>query len=264
MTSLLPALWKILEDTRLPGCIRKRGPWLSIRLSSLKTTGYPSVMTIVTPTSSSSRTSGSPMLAITSARSTPVLQSPSGDHSMLLVRSPVKLSLREESSLIFVHLAVPPDILDDLSSSDTLATEGMRVVLNCHAEGNPAPAISWRREDGKKIRICNNLAGRTRKCQEDLVHYGSHLELSHISRFDSGVYLCIATNGVPPSVSKRVRLYVDCKTIKGSDQWMNLFLHRYIYVWNISFRSVYLSSISFFSFHLPLVYLFPSVVFTFL
>ena len=28
-------------------------------------------------------------------------------------------------------------------------------------------------------------------------------------RFQSGVYLCIATNSVPPSVSKRVQLYVD-------------------------------------------------------
>ena len=44
-------------------------------------------------------------------------------------------------------------------------------------------------------------------------HYGADLELSHVSRFDSGVYLCLANNGVPPTVSKRVRLYVDCKKI---------------------------------------------------
>ena len=42
-------------------------------------------------------------------------------------------------------------------------------------------------------------------------HYGADLELSHVSRFDSGVYLCLANNGIPPTVSKRVRLYVDCK-----------------------------------------------------
>ena len=44
--------------------------------------------------------------------------------------------------------------MDDLSSSDTLATEGMRVTLSCHATGNPTPSISWRREDGKSIRVC--------------------------------------------------------------------------------------------------------------
>ena len=33
-----------------------------------------------------------------------------------------------------------------------------------------------------------------------------------MSRHDSGVYFCLASNGVPPTVSKKVRLYVDCKT----------------------------------------------------
>ena len=51
--------------------------------------------------------------------------------------------------------AVPPDILDDESSSDTLAKEGMHIMLNCRARGNPAPTISWVRVDGKPIRICS-------------------------------------------------------------------------------------------------------------
>ena len=46
-------------------------------------------------------------------------------------------------------------------------------------------------------------------CKSVTNHYGPELELRQISRHDSGVYLCIASNGVPPSVSKRVRLYVD-------------------------------------------------------
>lgn len=144
---------------------------------------------------------------------------------------------------------MPPDINDELSSSDTLATEGMRVVLNCAAEGNPTPTIAWMREDGKKIRLCSSdkpdrpgghvdqdrqtkdkwnrdipLQYRRRKgggggskrgkekkkhCESVQNHYGPELELRQISRHDSGVYLCIASNGVPPSVSKRVRLYVD-------------------------------------------------------
>ena len=43
------------------------------------------------------------------------------------------------------------------------------------------------------------------------VHYGTELSLPHVSRHDSGVYFCLASNGVPPTVSKKVRLYVDCK-----------------------------------------------------
>lgn len=40
---------------------------------------------------------------------------------------------------------------------------------------------------------------------------GSSLELLKISRLDMGVYLCIASNGVPPTVSKRIFVSVDCK-----------------------------------------------------
>lgn len=37
------------------------------------------------------------------------------------------------------------------------------------------------------------------------------LEISKISRLDMGAYLCIAQNSVPPSVSKRIKVSVDCK-----------------------------------------------------
>lgn len=40
---------------------------------------------------------------------------------------------------------------------------------------------------------------------------GDTLEISKISRLDMGSYLCIASNGVPPSVSKRIKVSVDCK-----------------------------------------------------
>lgn len=42
---------------------------------------------------------------------------------------------------------------------------------------------------------------------------GVTLELQKISRLDMGVYLCIASNGVPPTVSKRIFVSVDCKCI---------------------------------------------------
>ncbi len=40
---------------------------------------------------------------------------------------------------------------------------------------------------------------------------GDTLEVSKISRLDMGAYLCIASNGVPPSISKRIKVSVDCK-----------------------------------------------------
>lgn len=40
---------------------------------------------------------------------------------------------------------------------------------------------------------------------------GDTLELTRISRLDMGAYLCIASNGVPPTVSKRIKVSVDCE-----------------------------------------------------
>ena len=41
--------------------------------------------------------------------------------------------------------------------------------------------------------------------------HGEVLDLIRISRTEMGAYLCIAQNGVPPSISKRIILTVECK-----------------------------------------------------
>ena len=40
---------------------------------------------------------------------------------------------------------------------------------------------------------------------------GEVLRLYKVSRLDMGAYMCIASNGVPPAVSKRINLGIDCK-----------------------------------------------------
>jgi hypothetical protein len=37
------------------------------------------------------------------------------------------------------------------------------------------------------------------------------LSLTKVTRSEMGAYLCIAANGVPPSVSKRMMVHVHCK-----------------------------------------------------
>lgn len=39
---------------------------------------------------------------------------------------------------------------------------------------------------------------------------GSYLEITDVTRLHMGPYLCIASNGVPPTVSKRIVLIVHC------------------------------------------------------
>ena len=46
-----------------------------------------------------------------------------------------------------------------------------------------------------------------------MVYDGDVLQLSKITRNEMGAYLCIATNGVPPSVSKRIILDVECERL---------------------------------------------------
>lgn len=37
------------------------------------------------------------------------------------------------------------------------------------------------------------------------------LEMGKVSRLEMGAFLCIASNGVPPSLSKRIQMNVECK-----------------------------------------------------
>ena len=42
---------------------------------------------------------------------------------------------------------------------------------------------------------------------------GPNLMIHNVDTDDMGSYLCIADNGVPPIVSKRIYVYVQCKKI---------------------------------------------------
>ncbi|XP_049814718.1 lachesin-like isoform X1 [Schistocerca nitens] len=101
----------------------------------------------------------------------------------------------------YLHVVVPPNIDDSLSSSDVIVREGADVTLTCHASGSPPPSVKWKRDDGSKIAINKSLSV--------LEWEGEVLELTRISRLDMGAYLCIASNGVPPTVSKRIKVSVD-------------------------------------------------------
>ncbi|XP_046435480.1 neurotrimin-like isoform X1 [Neodiprion virginianus] len=104
----------------------------------------------------------------------------------------------------YLHVVVPPNIDDSLSSSDAIVREGANVSLTCKATGSPPPSIRWKRDDGSKISISKNLVGKEVSEWE-----GDTLEMARISRLDMGAYLCIASNGVPPTVSKRIKVSVD-------------------------------------------------------
>ena len=73
---------------------------------------------------------------------------------------------------------------------------------------------------------------------------GPILNLHKVSRLDMGAYMCIATNGVPPIISKRIHLNVDCEY----DFIDNFFLNEkdiFAYIFNLEVQSNLLSQNSF-------------------
>ncbi|XP_071530150.1 lachesin-like [Panulirus ornatus] len=106
------------------------------------------------------------------------------------------VSLRKYYRLTVV---VPPKIMDANTSSDIEVREGQRARLVCGASGTPEPTYKWRREDSKLIDVSGNT---------DLLVDGRELVFESALREHAGAYLCIASNGVPPSVSKRIMLSV--------------------------------------------------------
>ncbi|CAL4067291.1 unnamed protein product, partial [Meganyctiphanes norvegica] len=100
---------------------------------------------------------------------------------------------------IYGHITVlvPPVI--STPPADVVAVEGEDVTLECEAQGDPEPTITWRREDGGEFSINHTQVSEAG---------GRSLLLNSVSRGDAGAYLCMASNTVPPAVSARAQLFV--------------------------------------------------------
>ncbi|KAL0274756.1 UNVERIFIED_CONTAM: hypothetical protein PYX00_002806 [Menopon gallinae] len=105
-----------------------------------------------------------------------------------------------KSQVGYLEVVVPPDILDYPTSTDMVVREGNNVTLQCAATGFPPPTIVWKREQGEPIPLSNG--------KEVLSVEGSIFNITRVNRLHMGAYLCIASNRVPPSVSKRIMLIV--------------------------------------------------------
>ncbi|XP_075721214.1 lachesin-like [Rhipicephalus microplus] len=112
------------------------------------------------------------------------------------------------SQVGYLDVLVPPDIVDSESSSDVLVREGSNVTLSCRAKGYPAPRITWRREDGTPIAVGNWQEQLGSTATDNVSYEGEEVSITKVSRLHMGPYLCIASNGVPSPVSRRILLQV--------------------------------------------------------
>lgn len=111
-----------------------------------------------------------------------------------------------------------------------MVPEGGSAKFICKAGGYPKPKIVWRREDNREIIARETSKGRVKgtadfqvKGQLLFINHlfspaalsveGETLSLTKVTRSEMGTYLCIASNGVPPSVSKRMKLQIHCECL---------------------------------------------------
>jgi hypothetical protein len=70
-------------------------------------------------------------------------------------------------------------------------------------------------------------SGRNRSTYPVTSYEGQVLRITQVTKRHMGIYFCIASNGVPPSVSKRIAVTVLCKSylqqctmsISGDERW---------------------------------------------
>ncbi|CAD6996651.1 unnamed protein product [Ceratitis capitata] len=106
-----------------------------------------------------------------------------------------------KSQVGYLDVVVPPDIVDYQTSHDMNVQEGQNVSLTCTATGLPIPTVTWRRERDVPLQIIGGI--------EIYSIEGANLTLWQVTRENMGAYLCIASNGIPPTVSKRVLIAVN-------------------------------------------------------
>lgn len=100
-----------------------------------------------------------------------------------------------------------------MEPQDVRASEGMsRLVLHCHADGFPPPAVSWRRASGKKPGNYRDIV--THEHAQNLrIHSNGSLVFGRVQEDHEGFYLCEAVNGIGAGLSKVVHLTVNGKII---------------------------------------------------
>ncbi|XP_076282094.1 cell adhesion molecule Dscam2 isoform X2 [Lasioglossum baleicum] len=102
---------------------------------------------------------------------------------------------------------VPPRWV--MEPQDVHASEGKsRLVLHCHADGFPPPAVTWRRASGKQPGDYRDIIAHEH-AQDLRIHSNGSLVFGRVQEDHEGFYLCEAVNGIGAGLSKVVHLTVN-------------------------------------------------------
>ncbi|XP_035825143.1 opioid-binding protein/cell adhesion molecule homolog, partial [Aplysia californica] len=100
---------------------------------------------------------------------------------------------------VTLEVQVPPAILSQLSSDRVTLEEGESATLVCNVTGIPQPNVTWYKRNHREIVPVKERIGLE----------GEVLIIHNVTRHCDDIYECFVDNGVPPSVSKAIRVVVN-------------------------------------------------------
>ena len=89
-------------------------------------------------------------------------------------------------------------------NGQVVVRKGTTISLECKANGNPAPTVSWIKMGGHQ-RKHKKIPAR------ELANNGMSLTLGNVNRRDAGKYQCTGTNGVGNDAIAYINVQVLCK-----------------------------------------------------
>ncbi|XP_021381477.1 opioid-binding protein/cell adhesion molecule homolog isoform X3 [Lonchura striata] len=101
-----------------------------------------------------------------------------------------------KTSRVHLIVQVPPQIVN--ISSDITVNEGSSVTLMCLAFGRPEPTVTWR-----------HFSGKVHPPGQTFVSEDEYLEITGITREQSGEYECSAVNDVSVPDMRKVKVTVN-------------------------------------------------------
>ena len=118
----------------------------------------------------------------------------------------------------YCHL-VPPSVMTPSNNSMVVTDEGTdQLLINCTATGIPAPNITWRDPSGVDLpnasndRVLIQDHSEPKMFTEDGVNFVYSitrlLQINNTVDSDSGVYTCVADNGVVEVANNTVTVFV--------------------------------------------------------
>ena len=138
----------------------------------------------------------------------------SPNHAYSLNSFPIQFNCTKYTYSDLLHIfAVPPSIHS--GPSRKTVNESNALELSCNATGNPSPIITWFKVGDPSV----NLAP------------GEVLQVKNVTKSDSGVYQCVASNGIGRDALVSWIVTVNCKSKNRIKD------HRYLLKHKVFFQS---------------------------